>query len=99
MWSGGFQVPHYHKDAWVSGVYYVQLPPSVTVADDSQDGWIEFGRGPDDIYHDTAPEIRRLPPEEGKLIAFPSYYWHRTLPFDDEQERLCISFNVVPSRG
>lgn len=99
MWRGGYQIPHYHKDAWISGVYYVQLPPVVSDADGSQQGWIEFGRGPDDIYHDATPAIRRIQPEEGKLIAFPSYFWHRTLPFDDDHERLCISFNIVPAQG
>jgi len=96
MWRGGFQIPHYHKDAWISGVYYVQLPPVVHERSDSQEGWIEFGRGPDEIYHDSTPQLRRIQPEEGKLIAFPSYFWHRTLPFEDDHERLCISFNVVP---
>ena len=96
MWSGGFQVPHYHKDAWVSGVYYVQLPEPVKHSPTTQDGWIEFGRGPEDLFWDSAPRTRRIQPEEGLLIAFPSYAWHRTLPFDDACERLCISFNVVP---
>jgi len=99
MWSGGFQVPHYHKDAWISGVYYVQLPPTVRESQSSQKGWIEFGRGTDDLFHETSPEVRRIRPEEGRLIAFPSYFWHRTLPFEDRQERLCISFNVVPDHG
>ncbi len=96
MWSGGFQVPHYHQDAWISGVYYVRLPPAVRESEGSQAGWIEFGRGTDDLFHDSSPAIRRIQPEEGRLIAFPSYFWHRTLPFADDHERLCISFNVVP---
>jgi hypothetical protein len=96
MWSGGLQVPHYHKDAWVSGVYYVQLPEPVKHSPTTQDGWIEFGRGPEDLFWDSAPRTRRIQPEEGLLIAFPSYAWHRTLPIDDPCERLCISFNVVP---
>lgn len=99
MWRGGYQIPHYHKDAWISGVYYVQLPDTIRAEDGAQQGWIEFGRGPDDIFHDARPVTRRIHPEEGKLIAFPSYFWHRTLPFDDESERLCISFNVVPADG
>ena len=99
MWRGGYQIPHYHKDAWISGVYYVRLPEAIRADDDTQQGWIEFGRGPDDIYHDATPVTRRIQPREGMLIAFPSYFWHRTLPFDDESERLCISFNVVPADG
>jgi len=99
MWRGGFQVPHYHRDAWISGVYYVQLPPAVGERAGSQEGWIEFGRGTDDLFHESSPAIRRIQPEEGRLIAFPSYFWHRTLPFEDDRERLCISFNVVPNHG
>ncbi|MGD8976660.1 MAG: tetratricopeptide repeat protein [Gammaproteobacteria bacterium] len=99
MWRGGYQIPHYHKDAWISGVYYVQLPEAIRADDETRQGWIEFGRGPDDIYHDATPVTRRIQPQEGRLIAFPSYFWHRTLPFDDESERLCISFNVVPADG
>jgi tetratricopeptide (TPR) repeat protein len=99
MWRGGYQIPHYHKDAWISGVYYVQLPPAIQTGAGAQQGWIEFGRGPDDIYHDANPLTRRIQPVEGMLIAFPSYFWHRTLPFDDDVERLCISFNAVPADG
>lgn len=99
MWSGGFQVPHYHKDAWISGVYYVRLPPSMKGGAESQQGWIEFGRGADDLFQESSPPIRRIQPEEGRLIAFPSYFWHRTLPFKDSEERLCISFNVVAADG
>lgn len=95
MWRGGFQIPHYHRDAWISGVYYVRLPNVISPADDSNQGWIEFGRGPDDIFQRSSPPTRRIHPQEGKLIAFPSYFWHRTLPFQDDQERLCISFNLV----
>jgi uncharacterized protein (TIGR02466 family) len=95
MWSGGFQVPHYHKDAWISGVYYVRLPPTVKDTTASQQGWIEFGRGADDLFRESSPPVRRIRPEEGRVIAFPSYFWHRTLPFTDSEERLCISFNVV----
>lgn len=99
MWSGGFQVPHYHKDAWISGVYYVCLPPAVTDDVESQQGWIEFGRGTDDLFQESSPPTRRIQPQEGMLIAFPSYFWHGTLPFTDCQDRLCISFNVVAEGG
>ena len=49
------------------------------------------------LNHPTLAEEKTT--VEGLLIAFPSYAWHRTLPFDDPHERICISFNVVPKNS
>lgn len=95
MWSQGYQVSHVHKKAWISGVYYVQIPDVVGEARDA--GWIEFGRGPADLYTRSTPPTRRIKPVEGALITFPSYLWHRTIPFDSAQHRICISFDVIPA--
>ena len=32
----------------------------------------------------------------GKLVLFPSYFWHGTVPFTSENTRLTIAFDVVP---
>jgi tetratricopeptide (TPR) repeat protein len=97
MWSQGYQVAHIHKKAWISGVYYVQLPPVVAEDRPGNDGWIEFGHGPADLYARSSPPVRRMRPVEGMLITFPSYLWHRTIPFDSAQRRICISFDVIPA--
>ncbi len=97
MWGGGFQIPHIHQEAWLSGVYYIQLPEVIRERPASREGWIEFGRGPVELYPLSAPRTRRIRPVEGKLLAFPSYFWHRTLPFHEGCERVCLSFNVVPT--
>lgn len=97
MWSQGYQVAHIHKKAWISGVYYVQLPPVIAEDRAGNDGWIEFGHGPVDLYARSSPPVRRIRPVEGMLITFPSYLWHRTIPFDSAQRRICISFDVIPA--
>lgn len=96
MWSQGFQVPHVHKKAWISGVYYIQLPEVVRVGGTDHSGWIEFGRGPDELYRHGRPPSRRIQPVEGTILVFPSYLWHRTIPFESDTRRICISFDVVP---
>lgn len=90
----GFQVSHIHRAAWLSGVYYAQVPD--IVHQDGQKGWIEFGEpGPE--YHWTAtPETRRIKPEPGLMVLFPSYIFHRTIPFESDQTRVSIAFDVVP---
>jgi hypothetical protein len=39
---------------------------------------------------------RVVRPEPGKLVLFPSYFWHGTVPFHSEKTRLTVAFDVVP---
>lgn len=96
MWRQGHQVIHIHQKAWLSGVYYVQLPEIVRPGQKGNNGWIEFGRGPEDITPVTPPNVRLMQPVEGLLITFPSYVWHRTIPFEAKRDRISIAFDVIP---
>jgi uncharacterized protein (TIGR02466 family) len=92
--SEGFQVPHIHPSGWLSAVYYVKLPE--VVHSNGQSGWIEFGEPYQDIPRTAIPELFALRPEEGLLLLFPSYFYHRTLPFHSPDQRISIAFDVVP---
>ena len=96
MWRQGHQVTHIHHKAWLSGVYYVQLPEVVGPNQSGHEAWIEFGRGPEGV-HAREPETRLIRPVEGLLITFPSYVWHRTIPFEAARERISIAFDVIPA--
>ena len=92
----GFQVPHIHRSGWISGVYYVQVSGAVSEPNDGHDGWIEFGR-PQSIYRTTAPpNIHLVRPEEGLMVLFPSFFFHRTIPFEAEADRICLAFDIRP---
>jgi uncharacterized protein (TIGR02466 family) len=90
----GYQIPHIHRTAWLSGVYYVQVPDIVHGG--GEDGWIEFGEpGPE--YHWSAdPVTKAIQPEPGLMVLFPSYVFHRTIPFESDETRISIAFDVVP---
>jgi hypothetical protein len=97
--SSGFHTNHVHSHGWISSCYYVALPPVMTAGGDGDDkraGWITFGT-PDITVPgcDLAPR-RQEQPRAGRLVLFPSYMWHGTLPFTDTQPRLTIAFDVVP---
>ena len=94
----GFQVPHIHPSGWLSGVYYVTLPEVVHAPDGHRAGWVEFGEPYRDIAHSVQPELKAVEPEEGLLLLFPSYFYHRTLPFASGRQRISISLDVVPVR-
>ena len=77
---------------WISSCYYVGLPAAV--ADESaKQGWIKFGE-PD--FESGLPIRRAIKPEPGRLVLFPSYMWHGTIPFAGREKRTTIAFDVVP---
>lgn len=92
----GHQVPHIHPAAWLSGVYYPRLPNIVNEGDENKSGWIEFGRVRDLFHDEDEPELKVLKPEEGLLFLFPAYMYHRTIPFDSDEIRVSIAFDIVP---
>lgn len=94
--SQGFQHGHIHPSAWLSGVYYVSLPSEVRRSDAGQSGWIEFGRPPYYYARDFESRIKSIQPHEGMLVLFPSYFYHRTIPFDSDEERVTIAFDFRP---
>lgn len=90
----GYQVPHIHRTAWLSGVYYVQVPDIVRGG--GQDGWIEFGEPAPEYHWSAEPETKAFQPEPGLMVLFPSYVFHRTIPFESDETRISIAFDVVP---
>ncbi|MEE4185553.1 MAG: putative 2OG-Fe(II) oxygenase [Gammaproteobacteria bacterium] len=94
--AGGRQSPHMHPLGWLSGVYYVDLPAGMD-ATDPQAGWLEFGAPPDRYYCPNPPATSGFAPAAGRLIVFPSWFWHRTLPFSSSASRISIAFDVMPS--
>ncbi len=95
--DGGHQIPHMHPLGWLSGIYYVRLPKDMSKGA-SHAGWIEFG-SPPSRYRVTGRITRRtVEPKPGRLVLFPSYFYHRTMPFASAEPRLSIAFDVMPTR-
>ena len=93
--SGGRQAPHIHPLGWLSGVYYAAVPADMRAAG-PQAGWIEFGAPPDRFVVKLPPPPRAVEPRAGRLVVFPSYLYHRTLPFESAERRISVAFDVVP---
>ena len=87
---GGSQAPHQHPLAWLSGVYYVSLPAETDV------GLLEFGAPPERIGLRSEPDLRTVTPRPGRLVVFPSWFYHRTQPFTAGLRRISIAFDVMP---
>ncbi|MGI9330565.1 MAG: 2OG-Fe(II) oxygenase family protein [Gammaproteobacteria bacterium] len=96
--AGGHQAPHQHPLGFVSGVYYLSLPADMQAAG-SQAGWLEFGCLPERLASQAPPPARAVQPVPDGLVIFPSYFWHRTLPFTSAESRISIAFDAVPLAG
>ena len=59
-------------------------------------GAIEFGRTSAAIGGTQEPLIATVAPREGTLLLFPSYFYHRTIPFEAEGNRVSVAFDVLP---
>ncbi|MEK9672949.1 MAG: tetratricopeptide repeat protein [Rhodospirillaceae bacterium] len=92
----GFHHMHIHDSGWLSSVYYIRVPPSIARQPNSDAGWLEFGPPPPTFPTKAQHPSLRLQPEEGKLVLFPSSFYHGTLPFRDAAPRITVSFDIVP---
>ena len=92
MKKDGFLKPHIHEGGWLSGVIYLELPEK-----NNDEGMIAFGLDGQNypkLHNDFPIKVEHI--SEGDIILFPSSLFHRTIPFKDVKERLCIAFDINP---
>lgn len=91
---GGFHLDHMHHEGWISSAFYVETPDGA-LDRESREGWLRLGQPP----FPTVPELgaeRFIRPKPGRLVLFPSYMWHGTVPFHTEERRTTIAFDLIP---
>jgi uncharacterized protein (TIGR02466 family) len=91
---GGFHLDHLHNEGWISSAFYVETPDGA-LDRESKEGWLRLGRPPFRTVPELAAE-RFIRPKPGRLVLFPSYMWHGTVPFHTEERRTTIAFDLVP---
>ena len=91
----GYLAPHIHKEGWLSGSLYLELPKSRT----QNEAAISFGlHGAN--YPDMGKSFKDTPVQiaEGMVCMFPSSLFHKTVPFRSSQKRISLAFDVIPVR-
>jgi uncharacterized protein (TIGR02466 family) len=94
---GGYNAPHVHPEALLSGTYYVSVPKGTNPVG----GAIEFN-----VPHPTIKlqnllntpmlaERIRVVPEPGMVLMFPGTLSHWVHPNDSGEDRVSVSFNGV----
>lgn len=92
--KGGYLNFHNHEFGWISGSLYLKMPK---VKND--EGKIEFSlKGPKYPLIDKSKlKSMSFSPKESCSIIFPSSLFHRTIPFDDNENRVSIAFDLRPN--
>lgn len=91
---GGFHKDHFHPEGWLSSAFYVETPDTALDSEEKQ-GWIRFGQPPFRTVP-ALPAEHFVRPRPGRLVLFPSYMWHGTVPFTTDERRMTIAFDAVP---
>ncbi len=89
--SLGYQSAHIHPGGWLSGVIYLKVVPHLG----KNEGAIEFGLSGGN-YFDTNSSTVTHQPKEGDVILFPSSLHHKTIPFTTDEDRIIVSFDLMP---
>ncbi len=99
--TGGFNAPHTHPGAHWSGVYYVRQPK----VDTGNSGMIEFLDPRSDLpawrvlQSRAFRSKRKIRPEAGEIVLFPSYLVHWVYPNEAGGERVTVAFNATLRKG
>jgi uncharacterized protein (TIGR02466 family) len=100
---GDHHAPHTHPKCYLSGTYYVRVPPAPANVDDprARHACISFfdpRAGANMITAGTEPDARAshtVLPAAGTLLMWPSPMQHQVHPNLSEELRISISFNVI----
>ncbi|MDB2466822.1 tetratricopeptide repeat protein [Planktomarina temperata] len=85
MKSGGKLAAHMHDNGWISGSVYINVPPKV-----NRDS------GNFVVCLDHGQESQSIDVVTGSLCLFPSSLLHYTIPFEAEENRIVLAFDVIP---
>lgn len=88
----GHQRLHYHPGRWLTGVFYVAAPDGGAGC-----GALQIGVLPDWAGVEPPWGVTEVEPRPGRLILFPSFVPHATLPTGSSAERISVAFDVADS--
>jgi tetratricopeptide (TPR) repeat protein len=93
MKSGGELSPHIHENGWLSGSIYINVPPKKKI--DSGNLVVALGED-SDVTNACQNWKKIIDVVTGSMVLFPASLTHHTIPFESEEERIVLAFDVVP---
>ena len=93
MKKGGKLFPHMHDLGWLSGSIYINIPKKL----EDDDGNLVVCVDDDENKRDKSHNKKSIDVVTGSLCLFPSSLLHYTVPFEAEENRIVLAFDVTPS--
>ena len=93
MKSGGKLSPHMHEEGWLSGSIYINVPQKKTV--DSGNLVVCIDDKEEEADPNKNPK-KSIDVVTGSICLFPSSLLHYTIPFEADEERTVLAFDVIP---
>ena len=91
MKSGGELQPHIHDQGWLSGSIYINVP----LKSKSGSGNLVVSLSEEKDATDTRMNVEKIiNVVTGSLVLFPASLTHYTIPFEAEEERIVLAFDV-----
>ena len=91
MKSGGEIQPHIHEEGWLSGSVYINIPRKSK----ADSGNLVVSLGEEKDATDTRINVEKIiNVVTGSLVLFPASLTHYTIPFEAEEERIVLAFDV-----
>ena len=95
MQRGGKLDAHMHELGWVSGSIYINVP--VKSKENSGNLVMRLGeKAPEGDVKKSQESI--IDVETGSLCLFPSSLHHYTVPFEEEENRIVLAFDVMAAK-
>lgn len=101
MWAninnfGDWNTIHFHKKSLISGVFYVKVPKGncgeIQFLNPNRN--LEYHTQENQNYNENNSIFWRVPPEENKIVFFPSWLEHFVTPNLTNEDRISFSFNL-----
>jgi len=94
--NAGFLKPHIHDSGWISGSIYLNLPQDRV----GEEGNIKFSTEGMDYPDDGKKFPKKIVDLNlGDIVLFPSSLFHSTIPFNSNQRRITLAFDVIPEKN
>ena len=85
MKTGGKLAAHMHDKGWISGSIYINVPPKVN----KDSGNLV-------VCLDSERDSQSIDVVTGSLCLFPSSLLHYTIPFEADENRIVLAFDIIP---
>ena len=91
MKNGGNLAPHMHELGWLSGSVYINVPPKLK----TDSGNLVLTIDNNDFKNDENYK-KNIDVVTGTICLFPSSLHHYTIPFESNEDRIVLAFDVKP---